>query len=204
MHLSVSSSEKTRESGLDGEIAAKKPALRKSSTQKRFVWAKKHKEWKLDQCKSVLWSCVSKSEICGSTCCIFVWRRKGKQMVCKYLVPTVTSGRGGVVGLGGAWLVTLLGIYSKLEDTEPALRTALPQQWRVGYSSIRSFVFNLSISGNSFKTAGKPAWSLTSWSSSRHYQGRAKQDSKQREAVDRKKKLLCVISHSPNSICVHL
>ena len=78
------------------------PLLRKSNKQKRFVWAKKYKEWTLNQWKSVLWSDESKSEsLCdakkvnglymhGSHC--EAWRR------CE-----------------GALLVTLLGIYSKLK-----------------------------------------------------------------------------------------
>ena len=52
-----------RESGLHGQIAARKPLLRRGNKQKRFVWAKKHKEWTLDQWKSVLWSDESKFEI---------------------------------------------------------------------------------------------------------------------------------------------
>ena len=42
-----------RESGLHGGIAAKKPLLRKNK-KKRLAWAKKHKEWTLNQWKSTL------------------------------------------------------------------------------------------------------------------------------------------------------
>ena len=65
-----------RESGLYCQIAAKKTLLRKSNKQKRFVWAKKHKEWTLDQWKSVLWSDESKYEIFGFTRRVFVRHRK--------------------------------------------------------------------------------------------------------------------------------
>ncbi|CAJ0922697.1 unnamed protein product [Ranitomeya imitator] len=44
--------------------------------QKKLVWAKEHKEWRLDQCKSVLWSDESKFEIFGSNHRVFVRRRK--------------------------------------------------------------------------------------------------------------------------------
>ncbi|KAJ8349252.1 hypothetical protein AAFF_G00170580 [Aldrovandia affinis] len=56
-HISTSTVQRRlRESGLHGRIAAKKPLLRKNNKKKRIAWAKKHREWKLDQWKSVLWS----------------------------------------------------------------------------------------------------------------------------------------------------
>ena len=72
-HISTSTVQRRmRESGLYGLIAAEKPLLRKRNKQKRFVWAKKHKEWTLDQWKSVLGFDESKSEISGSTRRVFV------------------------------------------------------------------------------------------------------------------------------------
>ncbi|CDQ65481.1 unnamed protein product [Oncorhynchus mykiss] len=41
------------ESGLHGQIAAKKPLL-KDTNKKRLAWAKKHEQWTLDRWKSVL------------------------------------------------------------------------------------------------------------------------------------------------------
>ncbi|CAJ0960775.1 unnamed protein product [Ranitomeya imitator] len=58
--------------GLHGKIAARKPLLRTGNKQKRLVWAKEHKEWTLDQWKSVLWSDQSKFEIFGSNHRVFV------------------------------------------------------------------------------------------------------------------------------------
>src|SRR4029434_4347974 len=43
-----------RESGLHDGIAANKPLLRKNNKKKRLDWAKKHKEWTLNQWKSTL------------------------------------------------------------------------------------------------------------------------------------------------------
>ena len=87
-------------SGLYGQIAAKKTLLRKSNKQKRFVLAKKHKEWTLDQWKSVFCSDESKIEIFGSTCHVFVWRRKGERMVSTCMIQTVKHGGGGVMVWG--------------------------------------------------------------------------------------------------------
>ena len=47
------------ESGLHGQIAAKKPLI-KDTNKKRLAWAKKHEQWTLDRWKSILWSDESK------------------------------------------------------------------------------------------------------------------------------------------------
>uniref|UniRef100_A0A096LXV4 Transposase Tc1-like domain-containing protein n=1 Tax=Poecilia formosa TaxID=48698 RepID=A0A096LXV4_POEFO len=62
------------ESGLHGRIAGRKPLLRTGNKQ-RLVWAKEHKEWTLDQWKSVL-GLESKFVIFGSNHRVFVRRRK--------------------------------------------------------------------------------------------------------------------------------
>ncbi|CAJ0940336.1 unnamed protein product [Ranitomeya imitator] len=82
---------------IHGKIAARKPLLRTGNKQKRLVWAKEHKEWTLDQWKSVLWPDESKFEIFGSNHRVFVRRRKGKQMDSTCLVPTEKHGGGGGV-----------------------------------------------------------------------------------------------------------
>ena len=48
------------ESGLHGQIAAKKPLLKDTNKKKRLSWAKKHEKWTLDRYKSVLCSDDSK------------------------------------------------------------------------------------------------------------------------------------------------
>ena len=54
-HISTATVQwRLRESGLHGGIAAKKPLLRKNNKKKRLAWAKKHKEWTLNQWKSTL------------------------------------------------------------------------------------------------------------------------------------------------------
>ena len=114
-HISTSTVQRRlHQSGLYGQTTATKPLLRKSNKKKRFVWAKKHKEWTLDQWKSVLWSDESKFEIFGSTCCVFVWRRKGERMVSTCMVPTVKH-RGGGVMVWGCFAGDTLGIYSELK-----------------------------------------------------------------------------------------
>jgi hypothetical protein len=65
-HISTSVQRRLRESGLHGQIVAKKPLLKDINEKKRLAWAKKHKQRTLDWWKSVLWSDESKFQIFGS------------------------------------------------------------------------------------------------------------------------------------------
>ena len=101
-HISTSTVQRRLcESGLHGQIAAKKPLLKDTNKKKRLVWAKKHEQWTLDQWKSVLWSDVSKFAIFGSNHRVFVRCRVGERMISTCVVPTVKHGGGGVM-CGGA------------------------------------------------------------------------------------------------------
>ena len=81
-HISTSTVQRRlRESGLHGWIAAKKPLLKDTNNKKRLAWAKKHEQWTLDRCKSVLWSVESKFEIFGSNRRVFIRRRVGEWMI---------------------------------------------------------------------------------------------------------------------------
>ena len=53
-HISTSTVQRRlQESGLHGQIAAKKPLLNDTNNKKRLAWAKKHEQWTLDRWKSV-------------------------------------------------------------------------------------------------------------------------------------------------------
>ena len=86
-------------SGLHGQIAAKKPLLKDTNKNKRLAWAKKHEQGTLDQWKSVLWSDESKLEIFGSNCRVFVRCRVGEWMISACVVPSMKHGGGGVMVL---------------------------------------------------------------------------------------------------------
>ena len=100
------------ESGLHGQIAAKKPLLKDTNKKKRLAWVKKHEQWTLHQWKSVLWSNESKFEICGSNRRVFVRHREREQMISSCVVPTVKHGGGDVT-----LLVTLSVIYLEFKHT---------------------------------------------------------------------------------------
>ena len=58
-----------------------------NNKKKRIVWAKKHKDWTLDQWKSVLWSDESKFEIFGSNRRVIMRHREGERVVSACVVP---------------------------------------------------------------------------------------------------------------------
>jgi hypothetical protein len=80
------------ESGLHGQIAAKKPLLKDTNKKKILALAKKHEQWTLDRWKSVLCSDESKCAIFGSNRHVFVGRRVGERMISACVVPTVKHG----------------------------------------------------------------------------------------------------------------
>ena len=86
-HISPSTVQRRlSESGLHGQISAKKPLLKDTNNKKRLAWAKKHKNRHLDRWKSVLWSDESK----------FVVER----MISACVIPAVKQGEGGVMVWG--------------------------------------------------------------------------------------------------------
>ena len=75
-HISISTVQRRlRESGLHGQIAAKKPPLKDTNSNKRPAMAKKHEQWTLDLWNSVFWSDESKCAIFGGFHCE-AWRRR--------------------------------------------------------------------------------------------------------------------------------
>ena len=110
-HVSTSTVQRRLpESGLHAQICKKKQLMRKYN-KKKNDWAKKHKEWTLEQWKSELWS-----ETFGSTHHVFVSRRKGKWLVCTCVVPTVKHGGGGVM-VWGCFAGDTVGDLFKIQGT---------------------------------------------------------------------------------------
>ena len=96
-----------RDSGLRGQIAAKKP-LKDNNKMKRLAWAKKHEQWTLDRWKSVLWSDESKWEIFRSNHRVLVRHREFERIISACVVPSVKHGGGGVMVLcwwHGLWFI---------------------------------------------------------------------------------------------------
>lgn len=121
-----------REKGFMGRIAAKKPLLRAENKTKRLLFARQHKDWSIDQWKSVLWSDESKFEIFGSRRRIYVRRKVNERYNPKCILPTVKHGGGSVMvwgcfsydGVGE--LMKIEGIMRKEEYHRILQRSAIP------------------------------------------------------------------------------
>lgn len=89
-----------RNYGLKGCVAAKKPLLRKQNKVKRLAWAKKHKDWTIEQWYKVLFTDESKFEIFGGRRRQYVRRLVGERMIAQNIIPTVKHGGGSVLAWG--------------------------------------------------------------------------------------------------------
>lgn len=118
--------------GIFGRVAARKPLLRKVNMQKRLVFAKKHKDWTVEDWKSVLWTDESKFEIFGSKRRQYVRRKEGERFDSKCITPTVKHGGGSVMVWGGfsfdgvGELVRINGIMKKEQYHNILVRSAIP------------------------------------------------------------------------------
>ena len=102
--------------GLHGRIAAKKPLLRKSK-KKRIAWAKKHKEWMLDQWKSLLWSVLHPNF--RFMVCLFATQKKMSGWF-SHVVPKVEDGERGVMVWWCFTGETICDFIPNWRHTEPA------------------------------------------------------------------------------------
>jgi hypothetical protein len=86
--------------GLNGRIARRKPLLTAKNIQQRIRWAKKYRDWTVDQWKKVLWSDESPFTIFPSPSKQYVRRRPGEELRRGCIVPTVKHGGGKVMVWG--------------------------------------------------------------------------------------------------------
>lgn len=114
-NISVSTvKRRLREVGLNGRVAVKKPLLRKANVKKRLKWARKHKNWTVEDWKKVLWSDESKFEVFGSKRRIYVRRHVNEKYLPECIVPSVKHG-GGSVMVWGCFGGTNVGDLIKIE-----------------------------------------------------------------------------------------
>lgn len=102
------------EKGMYGRVAVKKPLLRPNNFQKRLDFAERHKDWTVDDWKSVLWTDESRFELFGSKRRQFVRRKVGERYNPKCIVPTVKHG-GGSVMVWGCFSYDGIGELVKIE-----------------------------------------------------------------------------------------
>src|SRR5436305_2551341 len=64
-----------RRNGFSSRIKKKKPYLKKTHRQKRLNFAKKYKDWGVEEWSKVIWSDESKFMIFGSDGCKYCWKK---------------------------------------------------------------------------------------------------------------------------------
>ena len=74
--------------------------LREVNVRKRLEFAKKHKDWTVDQWMKVLWTDKSKFELFGSKKRQYVRRRPNERYYSKCIVPTMKHGGGNILVWG--------------------------------------------------------------------------------------------------------
>ena len=82
--------------GLKGRVAVSKPLLRSKNKRKRLLWAKRYKNYSIEDWKTVLFVDESKFEIYGNNRRIYVRRRPGERLSSQYIKPTVKHGGGNI------------------------------------------------------------------------------------------------------------
>lgn len=121
-----------REAGYFGRVAVKKPLLKPEHRRKRLKFARKHRNWTMEQWKSVLWSDESKFELFGTKRRQYVRRKVGERYKKQCIAPTVKFGGGSVMvwgcfsyeGVGE--LVKIEGIMRKEHYHQILQRSAIP------------------------------------------------------------------------------
>ena len=78
----------------------KKPALTTDQKRAHLVWAQKHRNWTLDDWKSVIWSDETKINRFGSDGQQYVWGREGESLGDRGIQKTVKFGKGNIMVWG--------------------------------------------------------------------------------------------------------
>ena len=86
-----------RKSGLKGRAKVKKPLLLKRHLQDRLKFAKKYKNWTVEDWKLVIWSDESKINRLGSDGRKWCWKKTGSDLNSNCIEPTVKFGGGSLM-----------------------------------------------------------------------------------------------------------
>lgn len=89
-----------KRNGLEARVKRKKPLLQRKHRQQRLRFAKKYKDWTVEDWKKVVWSDESKFMIFGSDGRQYCWRRIGQQLGKEQIKPTVKHGGGSIMVWG--------------------------------------------------------------------------------------------------------
>jgi transposase len=108
--LSVSSStvrNYLHEMGYHGRVGKRKPLVSEKNRVERLAWCRERKNWS-DEWNSIIWSDESRFELFQNDSHHWVWRRPEEEYDVDCLIPTVKSGRDGVM-MWGCFVYNRLG-----------------------------------------------------------------------------------------------
>lgn len=103
-----------REAGLYGRVAAKKPLLSYKQRINRLNWAKKYKDWTIEQWRNVIFSDESPFTLLPRSGRIYVRRRANERFLPPCLIPTLKFG-GGKIQVWGCFSYTKVGPLKRIE-----------------------------------------------------------------------------------------
>ena len=101
-------------SGLRGRVARSKRFLRPTSKRKRYLWAKKYKNYTLENWKKVLFIDESQFEIHGNNRRVYVRRRNGERFLNQCLKSTIKHG-GGSIQVWGCFSFNGVGSFYRIK-----------------------------------------------------------------------------------------
>lgn len=104
-----------KRNGLHSRVCRKKPLLRKIHRQNRLAFAKKYKNWTVEDWKKVIWSDESKFNVFGSDGRQYCWKKLKEPLRSHHVKPTVKHG-GGSIMVWGCITSQGVGFMCQIED----------------------------------------------------------------------------------------
>jgi len=103
-----------RRNGLVARVKRKKPLLSKKHREQRLRFAKRHKDWTVNDWSKIVWSDESKFQIFGSDGRQYCWKRPNEQLQDAHVNPTVKFG-GGSIFVWGCLTSSGVGYLVRIE-----------------------------------------------------------------------------------------
>lgn len=103
-----------RNSGLKATDKVKKPALSKKNVRERLAFAKSHKDWTVEDWKTVIFSDETKINRFNSDGRSYTWRKDGVSLQTKDVKQTIKGG-GGSLMVWGCMTSSGVGYLSEIE-----------------------------------------------------------------------------------------
>ena len=101
LHVSVNTIRHTlQRNGLVARVKKKKPLLTKRHRQSRLAFAKKYKDWTIEDWRHIVWSDESKFQLFGSDGRQWYWKKPNEPLSTRHIRPTVKHGGGNIMVWG--------------------------------------------------------------------------------------------------------